>query len=170
MIASIYQFQWLDAQMLLKPRRICPVITICLLCQQRIKKTQFLLKYTHLGKLSKTPQLNLLQSASISLATFFLSLACFLPSFLSCLSFSRSRQTTLSLTTQGGFHLHLLVFPFVYQFNSRIGVIVYSSFANDQFRRISTTFQHHFKICLLWFLHEKECNFYTNLFYCTEMR
>ena len=37
MIASIYQFQWLDAQMLLKPRRICPVITICLLCQQRIK-------------------------------------------------------------------------------------------------------------------------------------
>ena len=147
MIASIYQFQWLDAQMLLKPRRICPVITICLLCQQRIKKTQFLLKYTHLGKLSKTPQLNLLQSASISLATFFLSLACFLPSFLSCLSFSRSRQTTLSLTTQGGFHLHLLVFPFVYQFNSRIGVLVYLSFANDQFRRISTTFQHHFKIC-----------------------
>ena len=38
------------------------------------------------------------------------------------------------------------------------------------FRRISTKFQHHFKICLLWFLHEKECSFYTNLFYCTEMR
>ena len=31
----------------------------------------------------------------------------------------------------GGFHLHLLVFPFVYQFNSRIGVLVHSSFAND---------------------------------------
>ena len=31
----------------------------------------------------------------------------------------------------GGFHLHLLVFPFVYQFNSRIGVLVKSSFAND---------------------------------------
>ena len=30
-----------------------------------------------------------------------------------------------------GFHLHLLVFPFVYQFNSRIGVLVNSSFAND---------------------------------------
>ena len=68
----------------------------------------------------------------------------------------------------GGFHLHLLVFPFVYQFNSRIGVLVHSSFANDQFRKISTTFQHHFKICL--FLYEKECSFYTNLFCCTEMR
>ena len=32
---------------------------------------------------------------------------------------------------EGGFHLHLLVFPFVYQFNSRIGVLVNSSFAND---------------------------------------
>ena len=31
----------------------------------------------------------------------------------------------------GGFHLHLLVFPFAYQFNSRIGVLVKSSFAND---------------------------------------
>jgi hypothetical protein len=38
------------------------------------------------------------------------------------------------------FHLHLLVFPFVYQFNSRIGVLVHSSFANDWFRAISTTF------------------------------
>ena len=36
-------------------------------------------------------------------------------------------------------------------------------------RRISTTFQYHFKICLLWFLHEKECSFYTHLFCCTEM-
>ena len=50
------------------------------------------------------------------------------------------------------------------------GVLVNSSFANDQFRAISTTFQHHFKICLLWFLHEKECSFYTHLFYCTEIR
>ena len=32
---------------------------------------------------------------------------------------------------KGGFHLQLLVFPFVYQFNSRIWVIVHSSFAND---------------------------------------
>ena len=31
----------------------------------------------------------------------------------------------------GGFHLHLLVFPFVYQLNYRIGVLVHSSFAND---------------------------------------
>ena len=29
------------------------------------------------------------------------------------------------------FHLHLLVFPFVYQFNSRIGGLDRSSFAND---------------------------------------
>ena len=34
----------------------------------------------------------------------------------------------------------------------------------------SKGFQHHFKSCLLWFLHEKEYSFYTNLFYCTEMR
>ena len=70
----------------------------------------------------------------------------------------------------GGFHLHLLVFPFVCQFNSRIGVLVHSSFSNEKYRRISTTFQHHYKICLLWFLHEKECSFYTYLFNCTEMR
>ena len=31
----------------------------------------------------------------------------------------------------GGFHLHLLVFTFVYQFNSRIEALVCSSFAND---------------------------------------
>ena len=31
----------------------------------------------------------------------------------------------------GGFHLHLLVFPFVYLFDSRIVALVYSSFAND---------------------------------------
>ena len=30
---------------------------------------------------------------------------------------------------KGGFHLHLLVFPFVYQFNSRIRVLVHLSFA-----------------------------------------
>ena len=31
----------------------------------------------------------------------------------------------------GGFHLHLLTFPFIYQFNSRIDILVHSSFAND---------------------------------------
>ena len=64
----------------------------------------------------------------------------------------------------GGFHLHLLVLPFVYLFSSRIGVLTHSLFANDLFKRISTTFQQHFKICFLWFLHEKECSFYTHLF------
>ena len=44
--------------------------------------------------------------------------------FLHLLSFT-------SFFNQGGFHLHLLVFPFVYQFNSRIGVLVRSSFANN---------------------------------------
>ena len=42
-------------------------------------------------------------------------------------SFVQSKVTK----DKGGFHLHLLVFPFVYQFNSRIGVLVHSSFAND---------------------------------------
>ena len=46
----------------------------------------------------------------------------------------------------GGFHLYLLVFPFVYQFYSIIEALVSSSFANDKFRRISVSFQHHFKI------------------------
>ena len=60
------------------------------------------------------------------------------------------------LSAFGGFHLHLLVFPFVYKFNS-----IEQGFQSihDQFRRISTTFQHHCKICLLWFLHEKDCSF-----------
>ena len=31
----------------------------------------------------------------------------------------------------GGFHLHLLVFPFVYQFPSRIEALVCSLFGND---------------------------------------
>ena len=35
------------------------------------------------------------------------------------------------VSSLGGFHLHLLVFPFVYQFNSRIGILDHSSFAND---------------------------------------
>ena len=63
----------------------------------------------------------------------------------------------------GGSHLHLLVFPFVYQFHSRIETIVCSSFANDKFRRISASFHHHFKICLLWLLHEKECIYFAVL-------
>ena len=85
MIASIYQFQWLDAQMLLKPRRICPVITICLLCQQRIKKTQFLLKYPAW----KTLQNSLAEFAivCIHLISYFLSFFSLLPSFVSILPF-----------------------------------------------------------------------------------
>jgi hypothetical protein len=42
---------------------------------------------------------------------------------------------------EGGFHLHLLVFPFIYQFNTRIVALVCSSFANEGF-------QHHFSIIL----------------------
>ena len=96
MLPSIYQFQWLDAQMLLKPRRICPVITIWLLCQQRIKKRSFFLKYPR-----PTLENSLAEFAivCIHLISYFLSFFSSLPSFLSCLSFSRSRQTTLSLTT-----------------------------------------------------------------------
>ena len=58
----------------------------------------------------------------------------------------------------GGFHLHLLEFPFVYQFNSRIGVLVHSR----HFSIISK-----FVCCV--FLHKKECSFYPHLFCCTEM-
>ena len=56
--------------------------------------------------------------------------------------FSEEEKFLIShiLLVYGGFHLHLLVFPFVYQFNSRIGVLVNSSFANSYFRMISTTF------------------------------
>ena len=58
----------------------------------------------------------------------------------------------LSQPCFGGFHLHLLVLPFVCQFHSTIEAIIYSSFTNDYFRRISASFQHHFKIVC--------CNFY----------
>ena len=92
-------------------------------------------------------------------------------SFLKKNLVSLARSSTVDVEgCLGGFHLHLLVFPFVYQFNSRIGVLVHSSFANDYFRGISTSFHCHFKICLLWLLHEKQCSFYIHLFYCTEMR
>jgi hypothetical protein len=37
----------------------------------------------------------------------------------------------LELIFFGGFHLHLLVFPLVYQFNSRLEALVCSSFEND---------------------------------------
>ena len=58
----------------------------------------------------------------------------------------------------GGFHLHILVFPFVYQFHSRIEAVHHLQMTS------SDGFQHHFKICLLWLLHEKECSFHTYLF------
>ena len=43
-------------------------------------------------------------------------------------------STVFLMSHLSGFHLHLLVFPFVYQFNSRIGVLVKSSFGNDKFK------------------------------------
>ena len=78
---------------------------------------------------------------------------------ISQLKYLKSLSTILLMARQceeDGFHLHRLVLPFVHQFNFRIEVLVYSSFGNDQLRKISTTFQHHFKIWLLWFLHKKE--------------
>ena len=53
-------------------------------------------------------------------------------------SFPRLKKRRLSIwcreksanTSWGGFHLHLLMFPFIYQFNFRIGVLVHSSFAS----------------------------------------
>ena len=83
-----------------------------------------------------------------------------------CYLWTRSGLHTMHLhTIHSTVHSIYGGFPFVYQFSYRIGVLVHSSFA-----RISTTFQHRFKICLSWFLHEKECSFYTHLFCCTEMR
>ena len=79
-----------------------------------------------------------------------------------------SRQALKSITSR---HMgNLFLFLPVCSFNSRTWVLVHLSFANDQFRRSSTKFQLHFKICLLWFLHGKECIFYTHLFCYTEMR
>ena len=82
-----------------------------------------------------------------------------------------SSSTTYQCKTNLDTLLYLEHFrPFVYQFNSRTEALVCWSFANDLFRRISTSFHHHFIIWLLWLLHEKECSFYTYLFCCTEMR
>ena len=77
-----------------------------------------------------------------------------------------------AIFNNGGFHLQLLVFPLVYQFNSRIRVLgqYHLQMTSSDFRRISTTLQDYFKICLLWFLHKKECSVCTPLFWCTEMR
>ena len=82
----------------------------------------------------------------------------FLVERYSCISYHLNCRDTNK--HNDGFHLHLLDFPFVYHFNSRIGVLVHLSFENDQFRRISSKFQHHFKMCLLQILHKKECSFF----------
>ena len=47
---------------------------------------------------------------------------------------------------------------------------IFDGFKFSKIRRILRTFQHHFKICLLWILHKKECSFYTHLFCCTEIK
>ena len=62
-------------------------------------------------------------------------------SFLSWLSSTNHRWVS---STPFGIYFHLLV-------NSRTGLLFHSSFANDKFRRISTTFQQHCNIWLLWF-------------------
>ena len=80
-------------------------------------------------------------------------LTCWLVRKLPCfvvmaeLSYRLTSLLSHSQNDLSGFHLQLLLFPFIYPFNSRIRVLVQSSFANEEFRRISTTFQHHFKIC-----------------------
>ena len=60
--------------------------------------------------------------------------------------------------------------PFGFIFGLSVQVLFCSSFANYWFKRISARFQHHFRICLLWFLHKKECTFYNYRFCCTELR
>jgi hypothetical protein len=63
---------------------------------------------------------------------------------------------------KGGFYLHLLVFPFVYQFNSRLGrssslFIICKWLVQKDFNNISASFQNLFVV-------------YSYLFCCTEMR
>ena len=48
------------------------------------------------------------------------------------------------------------IYTFWYSLLSTSSILVCSSFAKDY---SSEGFQHHFKICLLWLLHEKECSF-----------
>ena len=56
-------------------------------------------------------------------------------------------------------------------FSSKIHSRIESlSFANGYCKSILASFHHHFKICLLWLLHKKECSFYSCLFCCTLMR
>ena len=68
------------------------------------------------------------------------------------------------------FHLCLFDFHFIYQFYFLMTTLVKSAFWNTADLLIFKSFQHHFKICLLWFLHKKRCSFYTHLFCFTEMR
>ena len=77
----------------------------------------------------------------------------------------RSRQAP-TFSTKVGF-----IYTFWYSLSST------SSILEQRFQSVvhlqitsSEGFHHHFKICLLWFLHKKECSFYTHLFCCTEMR
>ena len=46
-------------------------------------------------------------------------------------SMYRKRKDRARRNDLGRFHLHLLLFPFIYQFNSRLEALVCSSFAND---------------------------------------
>jgi hypothetical protein len=52
----------------------------------------------------------------------------------------------------------------------RLGFIICKWQVQKDFSIISPSFHHHFKICLLWLLHKKECSFYSCLFCCTLMR
>ena len=70
------------------------------------------------------------------------------------------------------FHLHILVFPFVYQFNSRIVALICSSFANDyipqkDFNIILASFQNLLVVVFTW----KRITFtLTSFAVCIEMR
>ena len=74
-------------------------------------------------------------------------------SVISCLNFKyqkfrvRVNHKIKHNQTQVGF-----IYIFWYSLSSTSSIL---EFANVQFRRISTTFQNHFKICLLWFYMKK---------------
>ena len=68
------------------------------------------------------------------------------------------------------FHLCLFDFHFIYQFYFLLSTLVKSAFWIPDGLLIFKSFQHHFNVCLLWFLHKKRSSFYTHLFCFTEMR
>jgi hypothetical protein len=69
----------------------------------------------------------------------------------SCTATQNSESSTNACNNQGGFHLHLLDFPFIYQFYSKMTILVETTFKNETI---------HFQIilfCKVCYLEENCC-------------